>query len=246
MALHCGHEVREEVRPLMAVTPADRLREEDPFIEDWTKMAPNRIVCTRSRFEVDLNRPRHGAVYRTREDAWGIEVWKRPVPDSIVRPSLEAYDEFYRRLEELYSELTARHGKFVVFDLHSYNHRRSGPGRPADDPELNPQIDVGTGTRQHRDRWSGVIDQFMSDLAAFDFPGGRLDVRENVRFPLGVCGSWAHSAFPDSACVISVEVKKFFMDEWTGEVDSALHSAIGDALRATVPGVLNKLAELGD
>ncbi len=68
-----------------------------------------------------------------------------------------------------------------------------------------------------------MIDRFISDLSGFDFPGGRLDVRENVKFRGGNCGAWAHATFPDSACVLSIEVKKFFMDEWTGDARS--HSA---------------------
>jgi hypothetical protein len=38
-------------------------------------------------------------------------------------------------------------------------------------------------------------------------------------------------------------VKKFFMDEWTGEPDHAVINAIGKALKTTVPGVLEELAK---
>ncbi len=243
-AIHDGHEVRPDVLDLMSISEANRLREEDPFTGDWTAVAPTRVVGTRSRFEVDLNRPREGAVYRTPEDAWGLHVWKNGIPEAAVGRSLDEYDGFYAALEELYTDMAVRHGRFVVFDLHTYNHRRDGAGGAPADPALNPQVNVGTGTLADRDRWAPVIDRFIADVAAFDFPGGRLDVRENVKFRGGHCGRWAHATFPDSVCVLSVEVKKFFMDEWTGTPDLALHTAVGQALGSAVPGVLEELERL--
>ena len=243
-AVHDGHKVRQGVQKLMAISESDRLREEDPFTADWTRVAQTRVVGTRSRFEVDLNSLRSKAVYRTPADAWGLEVWTDSIPEALVERSLQEYDDFYNDLGLLYAELADRYGRFVVFDLHSYNHQRNGVGEAVADPALNPQINVGTGTMLDRDRWSPVIDRFIRDLAGFDFPGSRLDVRENVRFRGGNCGRWAHATFPDSACVLSIEVKKFFMDEWTGELDPTLHTAVGEALTATVHGVLEELERL--
>jgi hypothetical protein len=45
--------------------------------------------------------------------------------------------------------------------------------------------------------------------------------------------------------VLSIEFKKFFMDEWTGDLDEVQHDAIGRALAGTVPGVLEELQRLG-
>jgi len=55
-SVHDGHEMRESLLPLLALSDAERLREEDPFTSQWTSVCPNRIVPRRSRFEVDLNR----------------------------------------------------------------------------------------------------------------------------------------------------------------------------------------------
>ena len=71
IALHDGHSVRNEVRPFLTVSGEDRLREEDPFTAQWTRMAPCAVVATRSRFEVDLNRSPKAAIYRSPDDAWG-------------------------------------------------------------------------------------------------------------------------------------------------------------------------------
>jgi N-formylglutamate deformylase len=243
-AIHDGHKVRADALRLMALDASSRLREEDPWTASWTTVAPNRVVGLRSRFEVDLNRPREKAVYLTPDDAWGLEVWNGELPSKIVDASLAEYDAFFEALNGLYVELEKRYGRFVVLDLHTYNHRRDGADAPEADPQANPQVNVGTGTMTDRKQWAPVIDRFMAELSSFDYPGGALDVRENVRFRGGYHGRWAHETFPRSACVLSIEVKKIFMDEWTGEVDPHLCEAIGRAIESTVPGVLEELNRL--
>jgi N-formylglutamate amidohydrolase len=244
-AIHAGHALRGDVAARIALGEADRLREEDPHTGAWTALAPTRLVVRRSRFEVDLNRPRERCVYRCPEDAWGLPVWREEPPEALLRDSLAAYDAFYAELARIESRLARRHGRFVVFDLHSYNYRRAGrDGAPAD-PAANPDVNVGTGSLGDRSAWAPLIDRFIAELAAADVPGRRLDVRENVRFRGGNLGRFTHQNFPDSGCVLSLEFKKFFMDEWSGELDAGLHAALGRALAATVPGVLEELARLG-
>jgi N-formylglutamate deformylase len=242
-AIHNGHALRDEVASLIAISEADRLREEDPFTGEWTTVAPTRIVGLHSRFEVDLNRPRQKSVYVEPEDAWGLEVWREAPPPGLVERSLAGYDAFYAAMHELFSTMARRHGRFVVFDLHSYNHRRDGADAEPMDPGANPQVNLGTGTMA-RGRWSRLVDRFVSDLRSFEFPGGCLDVRENVKFKGGHFPRWVHETFPESGCALAIEFKKFFMDEWTGRPDRAAIEAIGDALRATVPGVLEELKRL--
>ena len=242
-AIHDGHELRPEVDALMALSDADRLREEDPFTAEWTTIAPTRVIGTRSRFEVDLNRPRAKAVYRVPDDAWGLSVWRAEPSDDVVRRSLEEYDGFYAAMRDLFTELTCAHPRFVVYDLHSYNHRRAGPAEPPADERGHPQVNVGTGTLD-RGRWAPVVDRFIAELRGFDFPGGVLDVRENVKFRGGNFVRWLHESFPTSGCGLAIEVKKFFMDEWTGEREEQLITALGEALRATIPGVLEELSRL--
>ena len=75
----------------------------------------------------------------------------------------------------------------------------------------------------------------------FDFLGRQLDVRENVKFEGGYFAEWIHTHFPDSACVLAIEVKKFFMDEWTHQPDLVQLSAIHQALKASVSGILEEL-----
>jgi N-formylglutamate deformylase len=42
-----------------------------------------------------------------------------------------------------------------------------------------------------------------------------------------------------------VEFKKFFMDEWTGELNVKHHQAIRNALGSTLPGLLESLENMG-
>lgn len=244
VALHAGHELRPDLQDRTALAPDVRRREEDPFTDEWTPVAPVRVGGTHSRFQVDLNRPRERAVYRTPEDCWGLTPWHAPLPDRVVAASLAEYDAFYRMLARVFRRLVATYGHFVVLDLHSYNHRRAGPCALPEDPQGCPQINVGTGSLRNRARWGRLVERFQRDLAGCEVMGTALDVRENVRFRGGQLARWTHSRFANSACVLAVEVKKFFMDEWTGEPDRAAVEAIGDALASTVPGILAELEKL--
>ena len=245
VALHQGHELRPEIAQISALDEATRLREEDPYTGTWTEIAPTRLVALRSRFEVDLNRPRDRAVYAGAEDAWGLEPWTEQPEEEVVERSLRIWDDFYARLREILEEKKAKHGRFVVLDLHAYNYRRAGHDQPPEDPATNPTVNVGTGSMD-RDLWGGLVDRFTSDLRAYPFPGGALDVRENVRFRGGHMAQWVHRSFPDSGCVLAVEVKKFFMDEWTGEADPAILEDIRQALAATVPGITEEITRARD
>ena len=242
VALHDGHEVREEIAPLLALSAADRLREEDPYTGAWTAIAPTRIVARRSRFEVDLNRSPERAVYRVPADAWGLTVWKDSLPDDVLNRSRALRAEFYDAVKHVLKNLLSRHKRLVVYELHTYNHHRLGPDAPYDDPTKNPQVNLGTV--YNAPPWRPVLERFKNDLRDYDFPGGPLEVAENVKFDGGYFARWLGEEFPDTVCNLCIEFKKFFMDEWTGTLDEPLHAAIHDALLSTVPGVCTELDRL--
>lgn len=244
-AIHDGGAIREDVQTVMALSADERRREEDPFTGVWTAVAATTIVGLRSRFEVDLNRPRNQAVYRTPEQAWGLHVWKQLPPADLIDRSLTEYDAFYDSVKRVLDDKVRQHGRFVLFDLHSYNHRRDGPEAPAADPAANPEINVGTGSLPSRTPWAPLIDRFIADFRAERRPGGtRYDVRENVKFTGGQFGQWIHEHYPVVGCCLSIEMKKFFMDEFTGVPDQSEIDAVGRALAATVPGILEELRRL--
>lgn len=244
IAVHHGHELRSELRPLIRLDEATRLREEDPLTGTWTLCAPNRIVVHRSRFEVDLNRPRHRAVYTVPEDAWGLEVWRQPLPPEVLRRSIEQYELFYQMLDSLLGRLVAMYGRVVVYDLHSYNHRRDGESQPPASACENPEINVGTGSMDRR-FWAPVVDSFIRNLRTFQLQDRPLDVRENIRFRGGAMAEWIHQRYPKTVCALAIEVKKIFMDEWTGTHDPVVLRGIREALGATIAGVLRALQDVG-
>jgi hypothetical protein len=234
-AIHNGHGVRSAVEALLAITDDDRLREEDPFTEFVIRDIPNRIIFHRSRFEVDLNRAREAAVYLSPEQAWGMAVWNvKPAPETI-EDSLRVHDDYYSMLRQVLRGLEERHGRFVVLDVHSYNHRRGGPNAAPSDPETAPDINIGTFSMD-RERWAHVVEPFIATLRTFEFRGHRMDVRENVAFEgRGEQTRFIHEAFPETGCAIAVELKKFFMDEWTGLPDRAALVAMRAMIRSTLP-----------
>ena len=242
-AIHAGHGLRDELHKIILLDEASRLREEDPFTDAWICIADNYLLPQRSRFEVDLNRERDKAVYKTPENAWGLDVWKSTPSDEMIKNSLDEYDAFYNQLANILDEMQAAHGHFVVYDLHTYNQQRGGPESPPDDPQLNPEVNVGTGTME-RKYWTPVVDSFIRQLSEFDFLGRHLDVRENIKFQGGQFPRWIHQHYPQSACVLSIEVKKFFMDEWTGLGNPVEIQALRQALSSTVPAVKSALENL--
>jgi N-formylglutamate deformylase len=239
-ALHAGNEVRAEVMRHMAIRRRQRFVEEDPYTDQLADVVPTSLIVHRSRFEVDMNRTRERAVYRTPHDAWDLPVWREPLPAALRSRSLRLYDRFYADLFAVLARTGAGGHPFVVLDLHSYNHRRGGPGAVEADALMNPEINVGTGSLD-RERWGGLVDRFIADLRAAGVDGRPLDVRENVRFRGGHLSRWIHATFPGQACCLAVEVKKFFMDEYTGEIDEPIWRAVHDALAATVPGLLDEI-----
>ena len=220
-AIHDGHGLRGEVAAAMALPDAERLREEDPFTAQAIAGVPIQIIAHRSRFEADLNRDAETAVYRTPEQCWGLKVWDGELDDAIADRSLDYHRRFYAAVGELLDEVAAKHSRFVVLDVHSYNHMRGGPDGPPTPPEEAPEINIGTFSMP-REEWAWLLDPLMDAMRAYDFGGRNLDVRENVAFQgKGELTRFVHDRYPGQGCAIALEFKKFFMDEWTGEPDPA-------------------------
>lgn len=239
-AIHAGHALRADAVPWMALDAATRLREEDPYTDCWTAVGDTRIVVRRSRFEFDLNRPREGAIYRRPADAWGLTVWRPDVPGRVLATSLSLYDRFYDAFGSMLRGLIRTSPRVVVLDLHSYNYRRNGPDQAAD-AAANPDINVGTGSVPRR-RWQRVIGRFLREVTGGRLAGRPLSVGENVKFQGGHLAAWVHETFPTSVCVLAVEVKKVFMDEWSGRPKSGAIADIGRVLERAAQGIREELA----
>lgn len=236
-AVHDGHAVRPELDGRFALTPKQRLYEEDPHTAAWATLREPNVVGLRSRFEVDLNRSRDEAVYLEPADAWGLNVWQDPPAPAEIDRSLAAYDAFYGSIKTFLQSVVDAYGSFVVYDIHSYNHRREEDDRQPADPAGNPVVNVGT-RNMNRELWAPVVETFVETMRGHTLAGEPLDVRENVKFPGGYFNHWIHETFPDVSCVLSIEFKKVFMDEHTGELHEGPFRELQAALTQTFDPVL--------
>jgi N-formylglutamate amidohydrolase len=241
-AIHAGHELRAEIADAIAVDAGTRLREEDPYTDRVIRGIGSTVAVDRSRFEVDLNREREAAVYVDPSDAWGLELWRAPLPDEVVERSREQHDAFYRTMASKLDEL-ADDGPFLVLDVHSYNHRRGGPAAPPAPIEENPEVNLGTGTLDRR-RWGPLVDRFITQLERCEVRGHPLDVRENVRFRGGHLSRWVNERYGQHGCALAIELKKTFMDEWTGELDDGHLDELRAALHRAVTETVDGLSEM--
>ena len=234
-AVHAGHAMREELATRSGLGDEARRREEDPLTDVLAASVADTLFVSRvSRFEVDLNRPENEAVYREPADAWGLDLWHEPPTDAMVERSLAARAVFYREMARRIEALVAEHGRVLLLDVHSFNHRRDGPGAAPAPAEGNPDIDLGVTTADP-DRFAETIGAFREALASVPVAGRAPDVRENVRFPDGGhWPEWVHAEYGDAVCTITLEYKKIFMDEWAGTADLAALEALRTGLvRAT-------------
>ncbi|CAN5287105.1 hypothetical protein BH24PSE2_BH24PSE2_16940 [soil metagenome] len=128
--------------------------------------------------------------------------------------------------------MTAHWKRVIVLDFHSYNHRQEGSDAPPEPQEQNPDVNVGTHDTDLQ-RWDRVIGAFIEELSACRVDGRRLDVRTNVRFKGGNFPRWIDAVFPN-ACALAIEVKKIYMDEWSGEPKWPVIHELTKAFRQTI------------
>ena len=224
-AIHAGHDVSPAAARCMVISEEERLREEDPLTDLWLGLGDSTIRVNRSRFEFDLNRPRERAVARDPVETWGIRVWASAPPAQVVEESLRLHRSFFEAVGALMDQLIARWGRVLVLDVHSYNHRRDDPTRAAD-PNANPDIDLGVTTLDRR-RFGSLVDRFGAILRHTRLHDRPIDVRENVKYPGGgYFPEWLHARYPETACIMSLEYKKVFMDEWAHTADLPVLNAL--------------------
>lgn len=237
-SIHAGHDLSAEIAELMVLDEDERFREEDPFTDLIAARAPARVVVHRSRFEADLNRIRSKAVYRTPDDAWGLQVWEgETLPDDVVDLALAGYDEFFAALAERL-DVVAERGPFVLYDVHSYNHRRHGEEADPEPEEENPEVNLGTGSVDHV-TFGAVVGAFRQSMLEQGF-----DIRDNVKFKGQNLAWFVHDRYPGVGCVLAIEFKKTFMDEWSGEPDHERIEYLAAALERTFAPIQEAIAAI--
>ena len=243
-AIHDGHAVRPEIARLFALDEATRLREEDPHTGRLAAVAPAHLIVLRSRFEVDLNRPRDEAVYREAADSWGLEVWREACSDD-ARGRLAGGLRLVLRPPRAVAALAR--ARFVVLDCHSYNHRAAGSRCAAGERGREPgdqRRHRHAGPRQRGAAWS-------TGSAPISPPPRCVGTASTCARTCGSraarCRAWINRTFADRGCAH----RRGVQEDIHGRVDgTAGHRSPGPALprarldparTASVSGRMNDL-----
>ena len=190
-AIHAGHMIRQSLHPWLRLDEGGRMREEDPLTSYFLPAADTLVRANRSRFEFDLNRPPAIAVTTDPEDIWGLEVWDRALPEEERQRSLALHAAFYDRMAERVEAMIERHGRIVVFDIHSYNHRRDGAEATPASADENPDIDLGA-TTLNKAIYGELLDAFGEGLRSKDVRGKT--ARRAGQYSLGRRGQFPRMA----------------------------------------------------
>jgi N-formylglutamate deformylase len=234
-AIHNGHYVSENINKNLSMEEETRRREEDSNTEFFTELCSNSIIAKTSRCEFDINRTPDKAVYMKPEDSWDKKIRKRKPSKFEITQSILRYDAFYAEAKKHFDILKEKHGKFFVYDIHSYNHRRDGDTKPPAPLPYNPEIIIGTNNMPVSR--ANIIHDIHKDFLKYDYFGRSLNTRINIKFPGGNFSRWIHRTYPNNACCVALEFKKIFMDEWTGEYYPEIMEKLREALMSTIPKI---------
>jgi hypothetical protein len=245
-AIHAGHSISREMLPWLEIGERDRLREEDPMTDYFLGVGDSMLRANQSRFECDFNRPREKAVSTDPEDQWGLKIWNSALPDEQIEKSMRLHDEFYAMIRNHCDAMIARFGRILLLDIHSYNHRRDGASAAAAPLAENPDIDLGATTMNH-DVYGDLLARFAEELRSVPVCGQPPRVGVNIRWKDGGnFPEWLHSIYGDDACVITLEYKKSFMDEWTGQANILALQHLREGLARAVEHARQCLDEMAE
>ena len=214
-AIHDGHHIDERLLGYLCLDEETRLREEDPYTAILAELPFNRFISATSRFQLDLNRSKQDALYLSPSQTWGLHVWAKDLPKAMIEQLYNNYDHVFRTIDQEIKETIDRHNFFVIYDIHSYNAKREGP-QAIIDHQSNPQINIGT--LHNHDKWTDLTAQFIRALQKEVDGKPSFDVRENIKFKGGYFSKYINEHYGDKGCVFSIEFRKDFMDEWTGQL----------------------------
>lgn len=206
-AIHNGHKLRPELEKSFLLSQAERFYEEDPYTDELISSFPIQLIGNDSRFEYDLNRAKSLSTYF--KTAWDKQVWDKPLSQKQRAKNHGKHQSFYNVLETIIEVIEKQFRNAIVFDIHSYNHKRI--------EEDTPTFNIGSG-QIDVERWGSVVNQFEKQLNNIALPN--LEVRaatDEVFHGRGYLITHVNAHF-DNTLVLPTEVKKIFMDEVTGDV----------------------------
>lgn len=206
-AIHDGHRVDIELADRMLVSSDQRQFEEDPYTGAIAAGFDIWIKALDSRYCYDLNRQPEHCIY---EEAWGRQVWKKPLNESEKEVLRDRHGSYYRVLNELLGTLVSRFGGTVLYDLHSYNYSRLN-GQP-------PLFNIGTHFIDLQ-KYRQIVDDLVSGLEAIDLVERQNRVAVNEVFRgRGYQAEFINRYHKEVLCV-PLEIKKIFMDEISFELN---------------------------
>lgn len=204
-AIHDGSNLREQLNEKIALSDYERWYEEDPHTHSFIDSLPITVVGLDSRFEYDLNRNPESCIY---DEAWGKNVWKRPLSSSEKQLSRQKHNNFYIVIKALIHKLEELYGSCVVYDIHSYNYQRW-------DREV-PLFNLGT-ERVDSKKYNFFIENWVSELSAISLSGIINETAVNdVFYGKGYNLEFITQNF-NNTLVLATEVKKVYSNELTGE-----------------------------
>ena len=242
VSMHSGHRVRSEILEVLTVDKEIRYREEDPFMDRFISDFPVQIYGRDSRFEYELNRNPHIAIYEYGKPKWGLMVWKRELSEEERIQSLKKHKEFHNLLDLVCRYLLKQNRHALVFDLHAYCYQREIKQEWHKDER--PEINIGTKA-VNRKIFAPVIDCFISNLQRTKIKQRSIRISENEIFLGGYLSRRLSRNYHDQVLVLALEYKKLFMNEWTGKLhQDVLEKLILDFTRAVDKAVASCLFAL--
>ena len=238
-AIHDGHQISPLLIPYMNVDEHTRLREEDPFTATIGELPINQLVIGTSRFQLDVNRPVADSVYLKPEQAWDLEVWHEAPPKAYLDILYRQHSAFYQTIESHLERTIQKYGYFVVLDIHSYNCRRQATDQSIDEL-ADPQINLGTA--YIHPKWREQTDLLIAFIRSQSLYDMDIDIRENIKFKGGNLSQHLNRLYGEKGCVWSIEFRKDFMDEWTGEPNVQYIATCKQLMINTVQNLKNSLS----
>lgn len=224
-AVHDGHQFRKSLWNYCTHSAYERWYEEDPCTEEMVQNQPIVIAGRDSRFEYDLNRNPENAIY---DDAWGKKLWHSSLSEDEKALSLSKHTNFYRVVDALVAKLEQKHGKTLVFDMHSYNRKRW-------DREV-PTWNLGTSNIDNL-RFGEHVDSWCKKLSTVALPNQIPSTAKiNDTFQgNGYFLKYITKNFQNTL-VLATEIAKVYCDELTGIVYPEVVSSVQSQLNKLIPG----------
>ena len=183
-------------------TAYERWYEEDPATKEMLGEQPIVLAGLDSRFEYDLNRPPENAIYT---DAWGKQLWKKPLSRKDTEYSLAKHNNFYKVVDSLIKKIEKEFSVCIVYDMHSYNWQRW-------DRKV-PTWNIGT-KNINVERFETAIETWRESLEQIRFPNGISAVAKindtfhgNGYFLKRITNNY------ENTLVLATEIAKIYCDE---------------------------------